>query len=477
MAAPGVRTIEAERAVVQRRPGDVSTAVMAGAALRGPVDRVVEVRDTDELDLFVGAAFGASHLRRSADMFFADGGSRLLISRAVDATAVAATANVVDGSTGVVLVATADGPGAWGNAVKLTVASGSAADRKMITVEDGGIVRVAVEVGSTAEAIARVEKPGVLKLAAGAAAWPPANGTITLSGGVAADESVTAANVVTAIERIPASAGPCSLLAPGHTTQTVHEALMRLARARGWHYLLDLPDINTTATLLSSAAALRALDDQKPGRYGRALWPWVKVSIGPWVSVPVPPSAGQAARDARADNEDHQGVARIAAGIDYVSRAAIDVTQTPTDADWDRLHDAGITVIRKEPEGICAMGSRTLVDSARWPQYAFAAGARVRMSIVDEARGVVRRRLFSPLDSEGLTIERIIADITNVCQPWAANGGLYAENGDNGYSVRVVSSGEDLRQGRVRVRLGLRTAPTVEMVVIEFTSVALGDQL
>lgn len=479
MPASGVIVVEGDRLPSsQRTPGSVDTAIFVGEATRGPADRLIEINGAAELDAAIGAPFGGSHLRRAVDAFFADGGLRALVRRAVDATAVTAKA-AVPGAGGTVLNLEADGPGTWGNLLTLTVADG-VSGRKLLTLKENGATKASVEASSTAEAIGRLSKATPIKVTAGATAWPPTNAaSITFTGGVAADSAVTDANILSALATVSYKVGPATLAVPGRTSATVHDALFRHGQANGFHVLADLPDIPEAASLITQAAGTRLLDNEKAGRAGQLLWPWEVVSVGPYLDIPVPPSGGLAGRMARVDRDSPRRQARAAAGPQYASRNAIDVTRTPTDADADLLADAGITLIRKEPEGVCAMGAKNVVDGQRWPQYLFAAGHRTRMAIVDQARAVVRPFLFDALDGEGVRLETIKGVVENVCKPYSEEpqGGLYDENGDRGYSVSIGSTQTELAQGLVRIVLALRTSPSIDMVVIEFTAVALGDTL
>ena len=486
MPAPGVPVIEGERrAGGSRQAGEVDTAMFVGPALRGPVDRPIELTSPAEIAYWVGEPFGGSHLVRSLLSYFADcgeKGGRAFVVRPADATATTAKADVPGAGNAPVLKLEADGPGAWANSLTLAVAAGSAG-RVLLTLKESGVTKVTVEAGSTQEAIARLATPGLIRVEAGSAAWPPtvtqANTPIAMAGGVSADAAVTDANVVTALGLFGRSLGPGTIAAPGYTSALVREALFRHGRTFGRHVLADLPDIADTATLVATAASVRALDSEKAGRYGQLLWPWEVVTIGPYVNVNVPPSAGQAGRLARTDRNHPQRHARAAAGPQVTSNISIDVTRVPTDADWDLLADAGITVIRKEPEGVCAMDAITVVDPQRWPQYYFASGHRTIMAIIDQARAAVRTYLFTALDGDGVRLETIRGVVENVCKPYSEEplSGLFSVDGDRGYSVTITSTAAEIEAGKVRVQLSLRTSPSVRMVVIEFTAVAVRDRL
>jgi hypothetical protein len=483
MPAPGVPVLEGERLPGnQRSAGQVDTGLFFGPALRGPTGRPIAIDSAAEIAYWLGDPFGGSHLHRALIAFFADGGSRAYVIRPVDNTAAVATADVDGTGSNPVLTLTADGPGAWANSLTLDVAAGSGG-RKLLTLKESGVIKVQVEAGSTEEAVGRLSTPGLVTVTAGSQAWPPtntaANTPIAMAGGVSADSAVTDADVIESFAFANRELGPCTAMAPGYTSATVLDALFRFARTNGHHALGDLPDIEDVNQLAAMGAALRGLDSEKAGRHGQLLWPWEVVSIGPYLNVSVPPSGGLAGRMARTDRDHPKRQARAAAGPTVVSRQAIGVTRVPTDAEWDILADAGITVIRKEPEGVCSMGAKTVVDGDRWPQYLFAAGHRTRMAIVDQARAAVRPYLFDALDGEGVRIETLRGVVENVCRPYSQEprGGLYSENGDLGYLVTITSTQAELAQGKVRIQLSLRTTPSIDMVLITFTAIAVGDRL
>jgi hypothetical protein len=461
-----------------RLPGDVSRLFVAGPALRGPSDRPIEITTPAQVSTHVGDPYGGSHVARSIIGFFAEGGTSVIFQRAVDATAVNATATV-PGASGTVLTATADGPGTWGNNLQIKVEAGSGT-RKKITVLEGTATRVVAEADSSVEAAQRLTTAGVALFTVGAGTWPPPNTTsnIALTGGAAADSAVTDTNVVTAIGKFVDALGPGTVAAPGYTSQVVHEALMDHCRARGRVAALDYADTTDVGVLTARAAANRAYAAEKGARVTIPIAPWEVVSIGSYLTVPVPPSALQAGRQALADREDPQKQARVAAGPEYASRFSQSVTRVYSDADRQTLYNAGINLLEAGPEGVYLNGSRTGVDSERWPQYTFIAGARTRMAIVDRARQAVRPFLFKALDGQGIRLETIKGVVENECKPFAEEpiSGLFDVNGDGGYSVSIASSLQELSQGRVRVQLGLRTSPTTELIVIEFSAIALTDR-
>lgn len=117
-----------------RTIGGVATSITAfvGAARRGPVDRPVPVANLGEFERMFGGLWRSSGLGYAVRDFFLNGGSQTLIVRVVHPDS--ETARLSAGG----LLLTASGPGAWGNALTVSVTHPDPAEAAEIAAGQGG---------------------------------------------------------------------------------------------------------------------------------------------------------------------------------------------------------------------------------------------------------------------------------------------------------------------------------------------------
>lgn len=275
--------------------------------------------------------------------------------------------------------------------------------------------------------------------------------------------------------------GPGQVLAPGKTTAAVHGALADHAEENNRIALLDLADDADRADLETAAtSAASGVSDPKNTRRAVPLAPWYEVpGVGGGTHRTVPPSAVVAGIVARNDAET--GNPNLAAaGPQGLSRFALDVTQTYTDADREDLNDAGVNVGRNVRGQVQNYGWRTLADPDTDVQWVQASKARTHMAIIAEGEAIAERYVFSQIDGKGHKAAEFAGDLTGVLLGYYSLGALFGDTPEEAFTVDVgsdVNTPESIADGELRAVVAVRTSPFAELVTLEIVAVPVDESI
>lgn len=475
MPLPGVTVTRADRGPATPPPDDVGSLFAIGLTERGPAGVAVEALSYNQFEDAFGGAAAFSTLSRPVEAYFREGGTRVVVSRIVGPGATAASRDLLDDRGAAVLAVAANGPGAWGNALAVTVTAGTG-DARTITLHEGATERFSGTFSDAESAQDALAATGTVTVALGAGEWPVVAGRSTLAGGDDRRASLTDLQWTQALAAFGRDLGPGTVAAPGATTAAVHAALFTHAKDFNRFALADAVDTPTLGTLVSSAQQLR---DTPAAGYGQLLAPWERIEVA-GVTVTIPPSASQAGRLALADRIHGAGPGQPAAGAYGLSRWSVGVTQTWSESERETLNDAGVTVIRGDGGQVRAYGALTLADPQTFPQFSESSGMRVVMAIHNQAAAELERFVLATIDGRGELISAAKSRLVSILQGWYLRGALFGASPSDAYVVDLgpsVNPPEELAQRRLSAQLTLRTSPFAERIVLTITKAASGDAI
>lgn len=465
MARPGVTVTTRDAPPSSGPPIATGTAFVVGTADRGPSNTWERVESMADFERHFGERQSYSYLYDALDTFFREGGGSAYVARAVGPAAVNATLDLLDSGTDPTITVDADGPGASGNDLRITVAT--LAGITTLTVKNSA--------GDTLESFATSDgKAGLLgytgfryiSLAdAHDGAGDPANITgAALVGGV---DDLANADYSAALAAFPSTLGPGQVFAPGITDADVHEALLLHASTHNRVALLDMPN---TDDLGQIEAAATAATDTGLGSYGAMFGPWARIpGSAPNTARYIPYSAVQAGLEARRDRVASQNIP--AAGRSYPLNYVMALAVEFSDDDRTELNGYGVNVAHTVGSVRETYGYRSLADSDTEPNWTQFNYARLRMAITAHAEDVGETFLFSQIDGKGLKLSEFGSAIGGMLLDFYVLGSLYGDTPREAFRVDVgssVNTAETIAAGELHAVAGVRMSPHAEMVVIEF---------
>lgn len=286
-----------------------------------------------------------------------------------------------------------------------------------------------------------------------------------------------AAVLADALDALTKDYGPGQVFAPGALGIAANAGadLLDHAGATNRIALVDAP-ADSDATELAALSA--TFTDSANARYGALFAP---AAIGRGVTTgDTTRTVGYSAIEAgiMSRNSASMGPNVPAAGINGISRWAIDLTAAFTDAERETLNEAGVDIARNVYGQIQTYGYRTLApDETGWLSLA---NARLNMEIVAKAEAIGERYVFSQIDGRRVKISQFGAELTSMLVPYYDAGSLYGSTVDEAFFVdvgRAVNTDETIANGELHAVLGLRMSPFAEYVVIEIVKVAADQSL
>lgn len=281
---------------------------------------------------------------------------------------------------------------------------------------------------------------------------------------------LTQAEWAAALGKLSTTYGMGQVLIPGVDTAAAHAALQDHAHATGRVALLD-------GAATATAAALRTLADARPTHPARGR----SGLVAPWVNVPtttggnrtVPGSVVAAALAARGDaavghpNHAPAGDQGRRAGL---FRRATGVTATYTDADWDSLSDAGVSLLVQRPAGVTLYGWQSLDRTAgsAWRQLNV---ARLVGLVQTGLAEVLGQYLFRQIDGRGLLFAEVEAALRGHLLPLWTGAALYGDTADEAFDVVVAPLNTPTTAAAGELRAAVEVKPTAhtERVVVDVT--------
>lgn len=338
-----------------------SQAFFVGKAVRGPIDKALQVTSLEDFELKFGDFASGYFLHSTVETFFEEGGTQCYVARVEKTTSgtasVAATATVSNSlatpTTAITL--TADGPGTWGNGatggLSFTIEAGSVTDARALTLFlDSRVIMTTGSCLNTAQMVGRINTHPVASLlvdavetnpslSTNALTMPAINATPTnFTGGTIGNTAISDAQYVTALGFFLDSLGT-GLVAipevPSVVTSGVFDAVTtgliahcntnsRIAALHG-----EVGD--SIATIRGVAQEAQSLENSE---HIAVYYPWVSVPSGTvGVNRFIPPIGYVAGARSRAHNQvgPHQPGAGIISDGRFVNGVYVSVDKTNGD--------------------------------------------------------------------------------------------------------------------------------------------------
>lgn len=466
-------------------PTDTGTWFVSGLAERGAAGVPLEVTSLAGFVSLLGDRVSYGLLYDAADVFFREGGARIVASRVVGPAAVLATRSLLDRAATTplnTLRVDALGAGDWGNSLTVSVANGVATNTFVLIIKRAGVeVERSPELTDPAAAALWGNGSAYVRVTnlASATAAPNNNPAViadsALTGGTDDRAAITETQWTNALAVFGATLGPGQVSAPGRTTAAAHAALLAHAETRNRTAILDGADTATVGTLTTAADAARTAGDDA---YAGLFAPWLLVpGVVPGTTRTVPPSPLVAGLIARSDATSDAGAAPagdqgVGAGR---SRYAFDVSRTFTDADWDTLNAAGVNLTIKAPLGIELYGFRSL-DKGEWLQLT---AGRLRMQLTAGTNSLARGFVFRRIDGRGQVFAELEGALAGYLLPFYERGSLFGESFvdavdiDTGPTVNTAAS---IAAGELKAAVYVRFSPFAEKVLLDIVKVSIDSQ-
>ena len=463
---------------------DTGTAFFFGVAERGPVNAAVRVASLTEYQATFGARAGGSLLYDAVRAYFSEGGGGLYVSRVLGSGATVST--IAFGSATVKSVT----PGTWGNAIKVNAVAPIALAELMeaqrlegvdpqvagdpiaVTVEYpvGTVVERSPTVASVDALVAwALEFSDYVRFTKGADNIVPAAGvTATLAGGTAG-AAPTQVEIDAAIARFEYGFGPGQVCGPGYTTSVVHKSVLAHCDATHRCALLDLPDSPDPLVL---SAAVNALASTPGVRFASAWGPWAvyPAETAP-ATITIPYSAIEAGIISRVDRGGNPNAP--AAGADGISRLAVGLSQTFTDAQREALNAGGVDLAKLVYGEVRSYGYRTAAGALdrNWLWYG---NSRTLMAIAFECDSVAESYVLKQIDGRGQIFSRLNKDLAGVCSKYYDMNALYGETPEEAFLIDTgpgVNTDATIANGEMHAVVKVKVSPAAEWVVIDIVKV------
>lgn len=456
---------------------------VAGLTERGPVGKAVVVRSlANFVSVFGDRTAYNSALFDTAQLFFEEGGSELVVSRAVGAGASAGSLSLLD--TDAVAPAPtvrieAVAPGAYSSELSVEVtASGSTFD---VLVRQGtAIVARFVGMTSPTDLVSAARGNAFVKVTdLGSASAAPTNNpaplaSTPLSGGTDDRASVTADTIIAALEAAGNAARGGAVAAPGYTATVIGAQLAAHAKAYSKIALLA-PDVDETAESVGSIVPALALGDT--GDYAGLFFPHLIIPDGSGTRTVGPEGYVAAVRN-RAHVES--GFWQVPAGDRARTRWALGTVTEVDTATNNELADAFVN-------GIVTTGARVRLYnwsslSADRENLGYLTARDVLNNLDIQVREALEPFVFSVLDGKRQLLAHVESAVVSVLDPIAKRDGFYrmtdaaGDEVDPGYRVIVDETNNTLSNSaanEVLVSVAVRLSPTAALIKVEIIKVAL----
>jgi hypothetical protein len=471
-----------------RRPG--STYFVSGLTERGDTANPVLLRSMAEYDEKLGGRVTYGFLYDDLTTYFAEGGERAYVARAVGAGATVGTRTLVDraGAPLNTLRIDAKNAGAWSANVTVEVQDGAIANTFRILVYLAGeLIETYYELTTPADAATQINarSPLIVATNLGSATAAPNNNPAVLapaalSAGTDDRASVVAGTYTAALARFGPELGSGIVAIPGQTSAAVGAGLIAHGKANRRIVAVAPAVGQTVAAAKAAATALRATAGSE---FAGLFYPWLTIPDGAGGSRTIPPEGYVAAMRARAFRE--AGPYRAPAGEIAVSKF---VTGTEgavlTAANVNDLADARVNPVRVMAGTVRLYGWRSLsVDEVN---YKLLTGRDTLNIVAMRAEAALEQFVHRPVDGRGLLFGEIEAELVAILDPMRAAGGLYEMSDDDGNRIDpgyVIDSGpsvntaEVLANNEVRAQVAIRISPAAELITITVTKVAFDAPL
>ena len=463
---PGVLVTVEDAVPPRSAPTDVDTWFAVGITEKGRTDPKL-VRSMADFERQYGKRIPDGILYDCMDAYFREGGAKAYVGRVIGDAATTAKLDVEP------VTFKAQGEGTWGNNLKLAVVDGLAEDSIQVLITDATttkLLEASPEFLTKADLLAwQGQYVYVEDKTPATTTLPPATASAPLAGGADDYAGVDDASWSAALDKLSTEFGPGQVSAPGETTSAMHKTLLQHAYDKNRVALLDAPDNSTAAGLISAALTVRS---DPNARYGAMFTPRVLIpGVVPNTTREVPYSPIQAGLIARSFDQ-----LQPAAGVNGISRVALDVKYAWTDEERYMLNEGGVDVARLMSGTVRTYGYRTLVDPYQLPQWVQLNTVRVVMAVKAQCEVVGESHIFRIIDGRGIEISAFHADLVAVCIPFYEQNALYGATPAEAFAVDTgpsINTPETIAAGELHANIKLRTSPFSEYVEINIIKVPL----
>jgi phage tail sheath protein FI len=476
---PGVNIEIRETPPARTAPTDTGVWFVVGLAEKGSTTAPVLLTSISEYERYFGQRVSYGFLYDALDVFFREGGGKAYALRVVGPAAVKASRMLQDSVPAPTLKVEANSPGEWGNALTVQVTAGDAAGEfKLIISDASGVLETTPSLVDKAAALSWATRSRYVNLIDQASLLDPAvAAAAALTGGLDDRAAITDTQWENTLNLFSRDLGPGQVSMPGRTTATAHGDLMDHAATHNRCALLDAPNTNQKATLLSLVDSLRGTNSK-----------WAAI-FGPWLTAPgsvpmttrtVPPSSAVAGLIARVDAGEGN-VNTPAAGENGQTVFCNGLAAAPfTDADREELNANGYNAIILKYGGVRVYGWRSLADPNTELNWINWANSRLVMEIAAEADRIGEMFVFEEIDGQGLTIASFGGSLTGMLIPYWSEGSLYGVTPDEAFIVDVgpsVNTPETIANLELRAVIMVRPSPFAEMITIELVKAQVTETL
>lgn len=475
---PGVRISIKDVAPPRGVSIDTGTWFVLGTSEQGPTSPVL-IRSMQEFVDWFGARASYSVLYDALDAFFHEGGRQAYVSRVVGPAATASTLNLLDAGAAVSLVASAIGPGVYGDSIKVGVVAGGGAGTFQIQVADSAntVLEQSPDLADQNAAVVWASNSQYIRLTLGVSVNDPAVVALTaLAGGDDDRANITDTERQAALDLFTKDLGPGQVSFPGSTAASVHAMLGQHAADMHRLALVDFQDTSSVATLVTAADA-----DRTNGRWMQVVAPWAIVPgyVDPNTTRYVPYSAIQAGIYAR--NDVTRGVNVAAAGDAGISVYSTGLSQSAwSETDRGTLNDAGVNVAIIRNGRVKTYGERSLVAATSDPTWAGIGGARLLGVIAFRAEDILEAHMFEEIDGRGRLFSRVRGQLVALCNEFFTLGSLYGATPDEAFVVvcdDTNNTPQTIANRELHAAIGLRVSESAELVYLDLVRVPVSQSL
>lgn len=475
MTRPGVDINIIETSPPLASNDDTSTLFTAAGSERGPLGPVL-IQTFAQWKRYFGGRVATSLGYDYIEAAMRSGVGRLYFSRVVGPAAAAATKSLLNTATQS-LLATANGPGLWGNSIQIGVAAGTVnPSARVVTVSlvttdgTGTIIEVSPEATDRDTLVNWSNNTQLVRLTLGVnAGLPDVVASAPMTTGTDDTANETDAAFQTAIDKFTLELGPGQVTAAGRTSTAAIATIANHAQAQRRVALGDLADTATAATLLTAAATHRALASSR----------WLAL-FSPWAVIPgvtgdtqrkVPYSAIEAGLIAQSDRFNPP--ATPAAGRKNGSSLyAVGLSQVYTAADRLSLSNAGVNIARIIQGVVETYDYVSAASPQALPAWRSFGSARTAMLIMAQCADVGEAYFGALLDGKGHALHAFGGAIEGILKALYDRDALYGNETGDAYRVDVdsVNTPVTLAALELHALVAFRVSPFAEYVVIDIVN-------
>lgn len=480
---PGVDLILESESAPASSPTDTGKEFAAGALERGSVTEPIIVHSPQEFKRRCGDPVPGSYVATAAEEFFQEGGSTLILGRALGSAAVTATTQLLGSAGNPSLQVAAASPGAYGNKLEAQVTAAEEGGYNILIKEGGLLVEEYPNLDSRAEAVELNEQRKATA----------SNPVVVITLGVEVDDPVVAAakalgagsdgpalkdaDYIHALTVFDEDLGMGQVTVPGITSLTVQEALLAHGEAFNRTPYVDFPVQQPGETLAAYEAVLEsaraALRNLSGGRRSAGFSSWVRIpGKAPNTTLLCPYSAVQCGLNARNDaTGTPPPVNRASAGDEGVTRNVVSLVSVFKRKERDRLNEAGITPVRLMPDGtIETYGVPTFANPETDPAWKQITASRLFMLVEGEGTALLEKAVLKEIDPHNLLLNKVKGDLQHFLESLGVQ--LFNNPAEAVNVGPSVNTKETLAKNEVVAEVKVKPTKAAEVVTLRLSAQA-----